>query len=203
MAFVFIKNQLVRDNQKYEETKKKRAESGSKGGRPKKEEEEPNEEKAKKANGFSEKAKKANGFSEKQKKHNVDVDDNVDVYVDDNDIITHSVRDNSVRENDFYYTVAAEFEELWLLYPKKQGKEKASMEYMQARKNGQCDFETVKTGIKNYCDYIARSKLESRFIKQGGTFLECHAWIDEYPKDDSGTDFVGHGDYNELEALTR
>ena len=58
MAYSFIKSQMDRDFEKYDEVCRKRAESGKLGGRPKK------------ANGFTEKqekAKKANGFSEKQK----------------------------------------------------------------------------------------------------------------------------------------
>ena len=58
MAFSFIKTQLDKDFEKYDEVCRKRSEAGKSGGRPK-------------ANGFSEKqtkAKKANGFSEKQTK---------------------------------------------------------------------------------------------------------------------------------------
>lgn len=58
MAFSFIKTQLDKDFEKYEEVCRKRSEAGKSGGRPK-------------ANGFSEKqlkAKKANGFSGKQTK---------------------------------------------------------------------------------------------------------------------------------------
>lgn len=56
MAFSFIKSQLSRDNERYDEIVKKRSEAGKMGGRPRKQTE------AKKANGFSEKqteAKKA------------------------------------------------------------------------------------------------------------------------------------------------
>ena len=71
MAFSFIRSQMDRDNEKYQDKLEKRREAGKKGGRPAK------------AKAFSEKqtkAKKANGFSEKQKNpDNVDVDDNEDV----------------------------------------------------------------------------------------------------------------------------
>lgn len=52
MAFSFIKSQMDKDIEKYNETCAKRSEAGKLGGRPKKQEE----------------AKKANGFSENQKK---------------------------------------------------------------------------------------------------------------------------------------
>lgn len=65
MAFSFIKEQLDRDNAKYEETLKKRSDAGKQGGRPKANE---SEEKQEKANAFSEKQTKANESKEKQKK---------------------------------------------------------------------------------------------------------------------------------------
>lgn len=58
MAFSFIRSQLDKDREKYDEVCRKRSEAGKAGGRPK-------------ANAFSEskeKAKKANAFSEKQTK---------------------------------------------------------------------------------------------------------------------------------------
>lgn len=77
MAFSFIRSQMDRDNEKYQDKLEKRREAGKKGGRPAK------------AKAFSEKqtkAKKANVFSEKQKNpdnDNVDVDDNDNVDVND------------------------------------------------------------------------------------------------------------------------
>ena len=68
MAFSFIKAQLLRDNERYEEIIKKRSDAGKLGGRPKK------QTKAKKANDFSEKQTKAN---ESKKSHNDNVNDNV------------------------------------------------------------------------------------------------------------------------------
>lgn len=59
MAFSFIKEQLEKDNTKYEETVKKRSEAGKQGGRPKANEEEEKQTKAKKANAISEKQTKA------------------------------------------------------------------------------------------------------------------------------------------------
>lgn len=59
MAFSFIKTQLDADAEKYEEVCRKRAEAGKMGGRPKKQMvSDENQEKAKKANGFSEKQTK-------------------------------------------------------------------------------------------------------------------------------------------------
>ena len=71
MAFCFIKSQMDRDKNKYLDTIEKRREAGKQGGRPK-------------ANGNDDKAKKANGFSENQteakKPDNDNVNDNAVSY---------------------------------------------------------------------------------------------------------------------------
>lgn len=82
MAFLFMKKQLDRDNEKYRETCEKRKNAGALGGRPK-ETEKANgfSDEQEKANGFENKAKKANGFSEKQmkaKKPDTDSDSDTD-----------------------------------------------------------------------------------------------------------------------------
>lgn len=97
MAFSFIKAQMDRDTEKYEQVVAARSEAGKKGGRPKNEgdsaenhadEDKPNgfsekQTETKKPIAFSEKqteAKKANGYFEKQTK--AKKPDNVYVYVD-------------------------------------------------------------------------------------------------------------------------
>ena len=61
--FRYIRRHLDRDKARYEETCRKRAESGKLGGRPRKQEDEKQN-----------KAKKAKGFSEKQKNPDIDPD---------------------------------------------------------------------------------------------------------------------------------
>lgn len=58
MAFSFLRDQMMRDTEKYEETCRKNAENGKKGGRPKKSESDT--EKPKKTDRFFEEPKKAN-----------------------------------------------------------------------------------------------------------------------------------------------
>ena len=68
MAFSFIKSQLSRDNERYDEIVKKRSEAGKMGGRPRK------QTKAKKANVFLEKqtkAKKADNDNEHDNVHDI------------------------------------------------------------------------------------------------------------------------------------
>lgn len=79
MAFSFIKEQLDRDNAKYEETLKKRSDAGKKGGAPK------GNENAKTSKDNQKQAKQANAFSNKQTqtKQADNEHEHVDVYVHD------------------------------------------------------------------------------------------------------------------------
>ena len=76
-------------------------------------------------------------------------------------------------------TVSQEFEELWKLYPRKEGKKAALASYQRAKKKGVL-FEDVKAGILNYLDYIKAKKVEAQFIKQGSTWFNGECWNDEY-----------------------
>lgn len=78
---------------------------------------------------------------------------------------------------------AAEFNELWKLYPKgrKQGKDKAKATYIRERKkkNGPT-FELVKCKLLDYIKQIKIKQTQPQFIKQGGTWFNQHGWADEY-----------------------
>lgn len=75
--------------------------------------------------------------------------------------------------------ILTEFEELWELYPRKMGKQKALEEYQKARKNG-TTFEDVKQGIEAYCRQIKALKTGTEFIKHGSTWFNNKCWQDEY-----------------------
>ena len=76
-------------------------------------------------------------------------------------------------------TVSQEFNELWELYPRKEGKKAAFASYQRAKKKGNA-FEDVRAGILNYLDYIKTKKIEPQFIKQGSTWFNGEHWNDEY-----------------------
>ena len=76
-------------------------------------------------------------------------------------------------------TVSEEFEKLWSIYPRKEGKKAAFASYQRAKKKGVL-FEDVKAGILNYLDYIKVKKTEPQFIKQGSTWFNGEHWNDEY-----------------------
>lgn len=82
----------------------------------------------------------------------------------------------------------SEFEEIWKLYPKKQGKDRAQKSYVKARKEG-IESETIRQGVIAYADYVKKEKRESQYIKQGGTWFQGRCWQDEY-KAGSGNKFL-------------
>lgn len=76
-------------------------------------------------------------------------------------------------------SIASDFEELWKLYPRKQGKRNAFEAYKKARKDGIPD-EEIRSGIESYSEYIRISGIEPQFVKMGGTFFNQRAWNDDW-----------------------
>lgn len=72
-----------------------------------------------------------------------------------------------------------EFEKLWKIYPKKQGKTKAHYSFIKARQKG-TTFEEIESGLKRYIAYVDKSKIKSQYIKQGSTWFNQQCWQDEY-----------------------
>ena len=72
-----------------------------------------------------------------------------------------------------------EFDELWKLYPRKQGKQDALRHYIKARKHG-VDVETIRAGIEAYVRYIKTNHIETRFVKQGSAWFNQGCWSDDY-----------------------
>lgn len=73
----------------------------------------------------------------------------------------------------------SEFESLWKLYPKKQGKDKAYGYYEKVRKNGTA-YEEVERGINSYVAYINANEIDMQYVKQGSTFFSQKAWNDDW-----------------------
>ena len=96
MAFSFIKTQIDRDNEKYQQTVEARREAGRRGGKKKSGDE-------------------ANDFSDKQSEAKEADNDNVNDNDNDNDKKKNTMSD-----------AAALFERLWKLYPNKKGKGQVS-----------------------------------------------------------------------------
>ena len=72
-----------------------------------------------------------------------------------------------------------EFEDLWHLYPRKQGKAKALEAYKRARKAG-VDKTIVLDGITRYNAQIKANKTKAKYIMQGSTWFNGKRWEDEF-----------------------
>ena len=112
--------------------------------------------------------------------------------------VTTSKEDKNIKKKDIY---RSEFEELWKLYPKKQGKDRAFDCYMRARKSG-TTYEEVEHGILSYTNFIAMEERNLKYVKQGSTFFSQKAWLDDWsikPKREKNTnpfiEMLKEGDY--------
>lgn len=134
--------------------------------------------------------------------------DNVNDNDNDNDVSYHdsyhdSYNDSSVcvpsspktKKANEKKLLIEEFEKLWELYPKKQGKANALkkyIEYRTAKDETYCTFEEVLKGIENYSAYVKQNKTESRYIKQGSTYFNQRCWLDKYQiNDEISNDYGG------------
>lgn len=75
-----------------------------------------------------------------------------------------------------------EFERLWNIYPKKQGKKDALKHFIKVRKKG-VDFDVILKGLENYNEYIKQTNKSQQYIKQGSTWFNQECWNDEYPRE--------------------
>lgn len=72
-----------------------------------------------------------------------------------------------------------DFEKLWKLYPRKEGKKKAFEAYKRAIKKGTTNKE-IQTGIVNYLTQIRVQGTDKKYIKQGSTWFNGECWDDVY-----------------------
>ena len=70
-------------------------------------------------------------------------------------------------------------EDVWPLYPRKQGKERAIEKYIMHRRRGTTKEEVIE-GIEAYKRYIDRERVGKQFVKQGSTFFSQQAWKDDW-----------------------
>lgn len=92
-----------------------------------------------------------------------------------------------------------EFENLWSLYPRKQGQANALKAYRKARKGKPEVYKTVEDGIKRYISYLEKKKTKPEYIKQGSTWFNQRCWEDDYSTGCYGND----GTYKGLDKASR
>ena len=73
----------------------------------------------------------------------------------------------------------ADFEKIWELYPRKQGKAKAYDYFVKAVDAGE-DVERIRDGVERYAAYVEADDIEQRFVKMGSTFFSQKSWLDEW-----------------------
>lgn len=73
----------------------------------------------------------------------------------------------------------SEFEEIWKLYPRKHGKEKALEYYIRDRKAG-ATYEEIGKGVFEYREYVEAENVELQYMKMGSTFFSQKAWQDDW-----------------------
>lgn len=73
----------------------------------------------------------------------------------------------------------SDFEMLWSLYPRKEGKKQALTAYKKAIKAG-VSVDTIRKGIEAYISYIQREKVKPQYIKMGSTWFNGECWNDDY-----------------------
>lgn len=74
--------------------------------------------------------------------------------------------------------LSAEFEDLWELYPRKQGKAEAKRAYIAARRSG-TSYMTIRGGVEAYCAKIKAEQPLMRYVIHGGNWFEGRRWEDD------------------------
>lgn len=109
--------------------------------------------------------------------------------------LTNNIDNNNIDNNILYND---EFERLWELYPRKQGKSQAFKAYVKARSTG-AEFAQVQEGVKAYAEYVKNT--EQRYIKQGSTWFSGQCWDDEYEETKEVRKNNASYDIDELEKI--
>ena len=73
-----------------------------------------------------------------------------------------------------------EFEQLWRLYPRKEGKKGAKAAFEKVRRRG-VTFEEIEEGVKRYAEVAGQR--EMKYIKHGSTWFAGECWNDEVKED--------------------
>lgn len=87
--------------------------------------------------------------------------------------IKRSAKSSKVTQN-----FSDEFEELWELYPRKQGKKPAFEKFNRVIKSGSATVEQIREGIIKYAKY-AKEK-DPKFVLMGSTFFNQERWNDNF-----------------------
>ena len=111
-------------------------------------------------------------------------------------------KDKDIRDKDIYGHPDCNFESLWEKYPKKRGKQSALKAYLKACKMGDT-YGEIAAGIDNYVRYIRATKTPMQYVKDGSTFFNQRAWLDDWSIDTSRLttkDLAESMDFSDMEV---
>jgi predicted transcriptional regulator len=72
-----------------------------------------------------------------------------------------------------------EFAAVWELYPRKEGRQRAQVAYIAARRKG-VSAETIRDGVERYAAQVKAEQTPPQYIKQGGNWFASHRWEDQH-----------------------
>lgn len=174
MAFLFISDQIDRDNAKYQEAVNAHKEAGKKGGRPKKQNEENQMV-----------LEKPNGFNENQTKH-----DNENDNVNENDIKEKSSDEDKKKKPSESLpdeiSPLSRFEDFWSVYPASNtlpvtAKRRTEAVYAVAFTDGFQESDLI-AAAENYAEAVRIEARETRYIKRPERFLSDGTYKDYLPE---------------------
>jgi hypothetical protein len=96
---------------------------------------------------------------------------------EENNTSINNTKDNTSSPNE---SVDSDFDKLWALYPRKEGKKAALKKYKEVIKKGTATNKQIQDGIVAYKRHLKAEGIEQRFIKQGGTYFNGECWNDQY-----------------------
>jgi hypothetical protein len=107
-------------------------------------------------------------------------DNNTDIIPDrDNSNNNSLASETNAKKKIDLKEIENDFDEVWKIYPKKQGKEAAKKAYIKARKAGTGKLD-ILSGLLKYIEFIKANRTEDRYIKHGSTWFNQQCWNDEY-----------------------
>ena len=125
----------------------------------------------------------------------------VDIYKTSTDnLLSNSISTSNSKSNS-NSIYEKEFEEIWSIYPNKQGKSKALKSYIKARKDG-IECETIRDGVERYSAYCKANATDKQYISHGDTWFGNRRWTDEYEmKGDTNADNMGNNSRSTSEVF--
>ena len=158
LMYRILKKGIDQNFEKYEEISNKRREAGRKGGII-------SQQKQNQANESNDKQNQANEANTKT--------------ITNTKTNTNTNTNNSSSAKLSERVLEDEFQEIWTIYPRKEGRKNALKAYIKARKNG-TSKETILSGLNAYISKIKDEKTDLQYIKHGSSWFAQECWLDDY-----------------------